>query len=203
MYTLAVFTLIYIALRLSWPRSSERHEFHSIQRCHALCLNNMTSNATSQFPHLTNFDLSGYVRKVQFSSNMFYLKEILKEATIFNWKKRFNNTQLCIRKIWDTFHKPNIFQVHTHSHAPILSLWFDSVLKIQGNVITARKRSYGKVMFSQASVCPWGGVSLVISNPSCDILPGSLSPRDIRPWDLVPPTLDIRPGDLTLTQSPC
>ena len=44
----------------------------------------MTSNATLQFPYLTNFDLSGYVRKVQFSSNMFYLKETLKEATIFN-----------------------------------------------------------------------------------------------------------------------
>ena len=48
-------------------------------------------------------------------------------------------------------------------------------------IITARKRSCGMVMFSQASVR--GEVGLVTSNASLD----RGSPLDIRPGDLTPP----------------
>ena len=75
------------------------------------------------------------------------------------------------------------------------------------SVVTTRKRSYGKVMFSQASVCSGGGetskaswdrsydrVSLprLCSLPAPPPNPCFPSP-DIRPRDLPPPSENIRP----------
>ena len=122
---LEIHSFAVVMATLQWTRWIS---FNSTVSCSLL--NNITSNATSQFPYLTNSDLSGYVRKVQFSSNMSYLEETLKGATILNWKRMKKIIELCIRKylsVLRCFSKPNSFQFHTHSdtHAPILSLWFD------------------------------------------------------------------------------
>ena len=83
----------------------------------------------------------------------------------------------------------------------------DELYFMSCSVVTTRKRSYGKVMFSQVSVCSGGGkhqrhrgIGHMIGYPFpvCAPLPAPppnpcFPSPDIRPRDLPPPSENIRP----------
>ena len=102
-------------------------------------------------------------------------------------------------------HWDNIFIWYYHQTCVNISnqkqLVLDAVENIWELFITTRKRSCGKVMFSQASVCPWGkgdyASSWDRSHGRGTPWPSTLGtyPWDINPGDVPPPLLVTSDGD--------